>query len=453
MSQRLPPGPRRPPLVQAIHYAIDPFSFFARAAGRYGEVFTVRMMGDTWVVLGSPEAVKELHALKADEADAGAPNLALRPVLGTRNTLLMDGEEHLRRRRLVLPTFNGRSLVAYRALVRDVAERELERLPVRTPVRGLEAMEDLTFGVILRVVCGVEDAARMSAFGTQLRRLLSWSIDVRRALVFLALGPDRVAALGAYRRQRAAADRELLAEIERRRHAPDLAERRDVLSQLVRARDEDGARLTDEDLRDEIVTLLVAGHQTMTGILAWALHDLARDPGLQERVLREEGFSTAVVRETMRLHPAVPVAGIRRLRVARRIGGHDLPAGVTVAPCTALVHRRADLFPDPLAFRPDRFVPGRPSAGEWFPFGGGGRRCLGAGFAEQEMSLVLETVLRRFVVAPAGGRPERVGRRGVVLVPGSGARVVLVPREGAPPAPEAAAAGAGTSAQEAGVGA
>jgi cytochrome P450 len=382
------------------------------------------MMGETWVVLASPDSVRELFAQKPDRVDSGAANIALRPVLGTQNVLLLDGEEHLRRRRLVLGPFHGDALRSYPAIIEHATSRELASWPLGRPFRALERLESLTYSVILQVVFGDEHGDPRSALGLQLGRLLRWTTDWQRALLFMLLGSERLTRLPAYRQRLGDADRVLLELIERRRRDPSLGERRDVLSHLLSAQEQGHAALSSQDIRDELVTLVVAGHQTMTGVLGWAIHDLARSPAHLDR-LAEEGadFALAVVRETMRLHPVVPVAGIRRLKVPLVIAGRCLPAGVTVAPCTALVHRRVKDYPDPQAFRPERFAGARPQPGAWFPFGGGGRRCLGAGLAEQEMSLVLSGIAARFSLR-AQGHKERVGRRGVVLVPASGARIV-----------------------------
>jgi len=262
-----------------------------------------------------------------------------------------------------------------------------------------------------------------------LRRLLSWTTNWRRVLVFTFLGPERVMALDGFRRQLAEVDALVMAEIARRREADDLGEREDVLSLLLGARDEAGEPLDDEELRDELVTLLVAGHETTAALLAWALQELARQPALQDRLAAsEDGFADAVVTETLRLHPPVPLGSLRRLRRPLRLAGRDLPAGATVASCAVVIHRRPDLYERPESFAPERFMEAKPAAGAFLPFGGGVRRCVGAAFAQFEARLVLEAVARRFVLRPAGRPPRGVGRRGIVLVPRRGGQVVVTPR-------------------------
>ncbi|HEX2085947.1 MAG TPA: cytochrome P450, partial [Solirubrobacteraceae bacterium] len=270
--------------------------------------------------------------------------------------------------------------------------------------------------------------ARLERLRVNVRRVLGWLTAKRAGLIFAFLGPERLERMRSFRRELAAVDDDVLAEIARRRRAEDVAERADVLSLLLQARFEDGSALTDRDLRDELVTLLVAGHETTAALLSWAVHELARAPEAQERLAAgEDGWADAVVSETLRLHPPVPLV-VRRLRSPLSFDGFALPAGATVAPCAVVVHRREDVWPEPDAFRPERFLGSRPSAASWFPFGGGVRRCLGASFAQFEARTVLAELTRSFVLRPPGRRREWVGRRGIVLVPARGGRVVLVPR-------------------------
>jgi cytochrome P450 family 135 len=426
----LPPGPRRPGVFQSLEYGLDPYGYFRRAQRRFGDVFTVHVVGEEWVMLAHPAAVREVFAHGPEDLDSGQANLPLRPILGTRNVLLLDGAEHLRRRKLVLPPFHGERMRTYAEIIASVAERDLAGWPSEEPFPVLARMQAVTFEVIMRAVFGVHEASRLDRLRGVLRELLSWTTNWRRAAVFGFLGPERVMAMRGFTRQVAAVDAEVLGEIDRRRGAADLAEREDVLSLLLQARDEDGRPLSNGELRDELVTLLVAGHETTAAALAWALGELADAPGVQERLAAgEEGLGEAVVTETLRLHPPVPLGALRRLRRPLQISGHHLPAGATVAACAVLVHRRPDLYERPDDFLPDRFLGSKPPAGAWLPFGGGVRRCVGAAFAQFEARLVLAEVARRFVLAhPPGRRPSGVGRRGIVLVPRRGGRLVAVPR-------------------------
>lgn len=424
----LPNRLRGPGLVQDLLYGFDPEGFFARAHERYGDMFTARVLSEDWVVLGDPSAVKEAFALGPEDANSGEANFVLRPLIGTRNLLLTDGEEHLARRKLVLPPFHGDRMRAYEDTIREAAAAQIEQLPLDEPVALLPRMQSLTFSVILRCVFGLRDEERLHRVGDPLQRMLNWITDMRRVLVIGLLGPDWLIRMPGFRRQVEVVDRELTAEIESRRAAQDSGEREDILSMLLIAKDEDGQGLSDQELRDELVTLLIAGHETTAALIAWAVHELARAPQHQDPLSRgEEGLSEAVVTEALRLRPPVPLV-VRRLRRPTTIAGCRLPAGATLVPSTLLVHRRPDVYPDPWTFDPTRFIDRRPVASEWFPFGGSVRRCIGAAFAQFEGRIVLEELSRALHFSPDRNRPERVGRRGPVLVPNRGARVVAARR-------------------------
>jgi cytochrome P450 len=411
-------------LSRTLRFTLDPEGFFAAAHRRYGDMFALTVLGQRWVAIADPEVVRELLSHGPEEVDSGAANQSLSPMLGTRNLLLLDGEEHLHRRRIVLPPFHGERMRAYEEVIRAAIREEIAMWPLEEPVEALARMQALTFGVIMRCVFGVDESERMGQLGETLRGMVSWVTDMRRVLFFFLIGPQRLDKLAAFRRQVERVDREILAEIGRRRAMGDLSEREDILSLLIQATDEDGEHLADGELRDELMTLLLAGHETTATLLAWAIHDLARDPASQERLVEEGGaFCDAVVAETLRLHP--PTGGLaRRLRKPLTIGGYDLPVGTDVVPVTLLVHRGADVYPDPWAFKPTRFLDTRPPAGGWFPFGGSVRRCIGASFAQFEAKIVLEELTRALSIRPVEERPERTGRRAIVLVPSKGARVI-----------------------------
>ena len=425
----LPPGPRLPLPLQTLRYGLDPYGFFESAHRAFGDVFTARAMGETWVVLAHPDAVRELYTYAPDEADSGVANMALRPLLGTRNVLLLDGPDHLRRRKLVLPPFHGERMRAYEALIREATRREIATWPIGVAVPTLSRMHAITLHVVLRAVFGLDEGPRLDRLGGPLRRLVSWTTDPRRGLIFAFLGPDRLMKLRGFRRQLADVDRGILDEIARRREVADLEARTDILSLLLLARDEDGATLSDSDLRDELLTLLVAGHETTAGLLSWALTEIAAHPDAQTRLAAgEAGLAAAAVTETLRLHPPVPLGSLRRLRRPRQIADWRLPAGATVASCSLLIHRRADVYEQPDQWRVDRFVATRPPAGAWLPFGGGVRRCVGAEFAQFEARTVIDELLRALELRPEAPMRRRVGRRGIVIVPARGGPVVATVR-------------------------
>src|SRR4051794_7905348 len=326
-TRGLPPGPRRPLAFQTLRYGLDPYGFFESAHRAFGDVFTVRAMGETWVILAHPAAVRELYAHGPDELDSGIANASLRPLLGTQNLLLLDGTEHLRRRKLVVPPFHGERMRAYEDLIREATRREIATWPSGVPVATLPRMHAITLRVVLRSVFGVAEGPAFERLAASLRRLMTWTTDPRRSFVFGFLGPDRLMRLGGFRRQLAEVDAELLTAIARRREAADLGQRTDILSLLLQARHEDGDALSDRELRDELMTLLVAGHETTAAALSWALTEVAAEPGAQARLADSEpGLAEAAIAETLRLHAPVPLGSLRRLRQAMRIAGWQLPA-------------------------------------------------------------------------------------------------------------------------------
>ena len=433
-ARGLPAGPRSPRPVQTLRFGLDPYGLFESAHRSFGDVFTLRVMAETWVVLAHPDAVRELYRYGPDEVDSGVANMSLRALLGTENLLLLDGDEHLRRRKLVLPPFHGERMRAYEDLIRRATRREIAIWPTGVPSATLPRMHAITLRVVLRAVFGVHEGPALDRLATSLRRLVSWTTDLRRSLVFSFLGPDALMWLRGFRRQLAEVDGQLLAEIARRRDAPDLPDRTDILSLLLQARNEDGTALTDRELRDELMTLLVAGHETTSAALSWALTELAREPRAQARLADgEPGLAEAAITETLRLHPPVPLGSLRRLRRPMTIAGCQLPAGATVASCSLLIHRRADVYPQPTAWKVDRFIGIRPPPGAWLPFGGGVRRCVGAAFAQFEAQTVLEELIRALELLPVGRPAGRVGRRGIVIVPARGGPIVAEARRGTAP--------------------
>jgi cytochrome P450 len=429
----LPPGPGWPRAVQTLRFGLDPYGLFESTHRAFGDVFTLRVMAETWVILAHPDAVRELYGHGPDELDSGVANRSLRPLLGIQNLLLLDGAEHLRRRKLVLPPFHGERLRAYDALIREATRREVATWPPGVPVATLPRMQAITLRVVLRAVFGVEEGPALERLAASLRHLMTWTTDPRRSFVFGFLGPDRLMNLRGFRRQLAEVDGGLFGEIARRRDAADLGDRTDILSLLLQARHEDGSALSDRELRDELMTLLVAGQETTAAALSWALTEVAADAEAQARLASgEAGLAEAAITETLRLHPPVPLGSLRRLRQAMTIAGWRLPAGATVASCSLLLHRRADVYDQPTAWRVDRFLGTRPPAGAWLPFGGGVRRCVGAAFAQFEARTVLDEITRALELRSAGEPSQRIGRRGIVLVPARGGAVIGTARRPGP---------------------
>jgi cytochrome P450 family 135 len=424
MDASLPPGPRAPAALQTLEWVLRPTAFLRRAAAAYGEAFTVRLAFDDapLVLVWHPDAVRAVYTASPSVAQRGGSPGPLRPVAGPRSILLADGEEHLRIRRLMLPAFHGDRVAAYRAVVGEVTSEHMARWPRRRPVSALVLMQELTLAVILRAVFGTDDP-RLAA---EIRATLGVATSLPRAAAMSLVQRDlgRRSPWGAFLRRMAVVDEQLMALVARRRGEGAGGE--DVLGQLI------AAGLDDAELRDHLVALLAAGHETTAGSLAWALERLARAPDVMAHVRRgEERWIDAVVKETLRVRPVLTVAP-RKLAAPLSVHGRELPAGAHVAPCIYLVHRREDLYPDAHLWRPERWLlrNGEGGAGgsdsfAWIPFGGGVRRCVGAAFATMEMAEVLRVVGARLQLSPAAPRGERMRRRGLTLQPARGAQVVL----------------------------
>jgi cytochrome P450 family 135 len=424
----LPPGPRLPVFVQTAAWVARPWDFMERCAARYGDTFTLRLAGERpWVMVSHPDAVKEAFTGPPELLHAGEGNRILLPVVGANSVLLLDDDAHREQRRLLMPPFRGNQLASYADTMTAVAQAEIARWPRGKPVRLHPRMQALTLEVILRAVFGLSEGTRLNQLRAELVQTLT-AISGTAGQLLMVLGPRRVRA-ALTRKPFRRVDRLLYAEIDERRAADHLDDRGDVLSILLQARHEDGRPMSDVEIRDELVTLLVAGHDTTATALSWVVERLVRHPDHQARLIGEihageHQFCDAVVKETLRLRPVLSLVA-RRLKAPMEIGGVWLPTGVTVVPSIYLMHRRPDIYPDPERFRPERFVEQRAGTYTWIPFGGGVRRCLGAAFAEYEMRIVLSTLFASCTVRPGNERPESMRRRGITHVPGRGATVVL----------------------------
>ena len=430
---RLPPGPRVPPAVQMLWWALRPISFMEFCRRRYGDVFSVRFIGfeRPMVVLSDPDAIRALYTEHRHGLPPGR-TLTLMPVLGPDSILLLEGADHLARRRLMLPQFHGERMRSYESIMREIAEREIASWPAEEPFALHPHMQALTLEVILRAVFGVRRSERAARLRALLPRLVGQTASGGLQLrVLISSRLRRGDPLEGLRTLMSEIDELVFAEIAERRRDPGLSEREDILSLLVGARFADGSAMDDRELRDQLLTLLLAGHETTATALAWTFDLLLRHPPVLAR-LREElecsdgdidgEYMRAVVAESLRLRPVVPLAG-RRLEAELRAGDWTLPAGTDVTPSIWLTHMRADVYPEPKAFRPERFLSEPPSTYAWIPFGGGVRRCLGATFAEFEMRVVLATVLRSRRLEPVGAAPERIARRNITFSPRTGTRV------------------------------
>jgi cytochrome P450 len=428
-----PPGPPLPALIQTLGFMFAPARYIEACRRRYGDVVTFSTKFDSnFVMVFDPALVKQVFQGGPDRLHAGKANELLGPVLGERSVLLLDGAEHLRQRKLMLPPFHGKRLKAYEGVMREAADRAIDEWPVGTPFQMMPSMQTLTLDVIMRTVFGVEDAARKEELKRRIRAMLD-PVSHRLGILVIALSRGRFgnnSAMERFRRRRAALDELLFDEIAQRRAAPDLEERDDVFSMLVLARDEDGQPLSDSELRDELVTLLVAGHETTATGLAWTFELLLRNPRvldeLKSRLAEgDETYLDAVVKESLRVRPVIPGVGRVVQDEPFELGGYEIPPGIEINPSIAGVHRRGTSYPEPREFRPERFLgDDAPDTYTWIPFGGGVRRCLGASFALMEMRIVVRRVLERTQLEAVGAKPDQVVRHGITMVPKNGVRVV-----------------------------
>jgi cytochrome P450 len=416
-------------------WLVRPIPFLERSSRRYGDFFTVRFPIGTIVFISDPDVIKQIFTGDPDVLHAGEANAGpLEPIMGRNSVLLLDGPEHMRQRKLMLPSFHGERMQRYGGLMREIAEQEIDTWPVGEPLPLRQRTQAVTLEIIMRTVFGIDDAERLARLRDRLGRMLDIGTH-QTALAMIAL-PGLRRTVGRrvwarFERLRADVDELLYDEIARRRSSPaETAERDDVLSVLLQARDEAGKPMTDVELRDELMTLLVAGHETTATTLAWAFELLLRNPSALQRLQAEVdtgedgAYLDAVIKETLRVRPVVPGV-VRKLTEPLELNGYRLPAGVRVAPNIYLTHRRPDVYPEPESFRPERFLDTPPDTYSWIPFGGGIRRCLGASFALYELRVVIPAILRRVRLRAASSREEPVKRRAITFVPANDAMVVV----------------------------
>lgn len=448
----LPPEVSSNALIQTWRWTRSPYQFLADCAARYGEVFTIRLAGfGIAVVVANPDLIKEIFATSPDLLLGGKSNQILRPFVGNHSVLVLDGEEHQRQRKLLMPSFHGERMQAYGRTMLELADSAIDSWPLEQTFRLHPEMQAVTLRVILRTIFGVEEGERLR----RLYELARHGVEVASnpILLFPLMQRDLGAwsPWGKFLRMVAELDDILRAEVADRQQAeaaarPGAPERVDILSMLLKVRDEQGQPMTFAELRDELVTMLVAGHETTATALGWMMCCMLKDPALWSR-LRDEVLTAldpdqgelmpervaklelldATVREGLRLYPVAPMVG-RVVAEPLKLGGYDIPAGWLVAPAVYLAHRRASVFPDPERFNPERFLKTKPSPGEWLPFGGGVRRCIGAAFATYEMKMVLAALVARTTMRLEAGYTPRPIRRGVTMAPSDGVPVRLSER-------------------------
>ena len=443
MQATLPPGPRSPAALQTIGWWTRPLSYTARLHARYGSRFTMRLLGQpTFVVLTDPADLRELFTADPEVLHPGEGARLLEPIVGPNSVILLDERPHLEQRKLMLPAFHGDRMQRLTGLMEELTAAEMDRWPLGEPIALHPRFQALTLEIILRAVFGLDEGSRMDRLRERLPAILTFGdspLSLLPQVQRLMRGRGR---FGRFERERAAVDRELFALIDERRR--EGGERDDVLAMLLAAEHSDGSPMADEEIRDELMTALVAGHETTASSLGFAFEQLARTPEAWERLAADEdgAYADAVTAETMRRRPVLPNPEPRLVKQETTIGGHTYPPGVVLIGGSYMVHHDPSIYPDPYAFRPERFLGRKPGTYTWLPFGGGRRRCLGASFALLEMRLVLRAAAQRFAISASGPRP-RPKRRMITVVPGDGARVTLQRREAVPRAAEPALATAG----------
>jgi cytochrome P450 len=431
---QLPPGPSSPRAVQTLAWWTRTVPFFERCRARYGKRFTVRLLqSPPAVYLSDPDEVKEVFTAPPEVLHPGEGAQILEPIVGANSVILLDERPHLTQRKLMLPAFHGERMEALTGLLGEVTEREVATWPLDQPVALHPRLQGLTMEVILRAVFGLEPGTRLETVRELLTKNLELGAHPASMIPFLQRGRR----WEEFVNRRDQSDALLFELIDERRAEPGGEQRDDVLAMLLAARHEDGSPMSKQEVRDELMTLLVAGHETTASELAWAFERLARTPDVLRRLTDEidaddEAYLTATIHETLRRRPVIPNAAPRLAKEPVEIGGFRYPEGVVLIPNAYLIHHDADIYPDPYAFRPERFLGESPGTYTWIPFGGGRRRCLGASFAMLEMKIVLRAVLSRAVPAPASDLTEGSRRRAITLSPRRSAMTVLIPRAPAP---------------------
>ena len=444
-ARNLPPGPRLPTALQTIGWWARPTSFMERCRERYGHRFTIKLAAQQpFVMLSDPAELKQLFTAPADVLHPGEGARILEPIVGPNSILLLDEGAHLAQRKLVLPAFHGERMAALGEVISDVARTEIERWPRDEGIPMHPRLQALTMEVILGAVFGLRDGERLDGLRVALTDMLEFGLSPLSLLPPAQRAPFGRGPWAGFVRARARADELVYAEISERR-AADGADRGDVLSTLLAATHEDGSPMSDEEVHDELMTLLVAGHETTATELAWALERLARAPEALATLVDEvdsgddDTYMTAVIRETLRRRPVLTNAAPRTVKKPIEVGGFHYEPGVHLVASAYLVQHDPEIYPDPYAFRPERFLDSDPGTYTWIPFGGGRRRCVGASFAMLEMGIVLRELLRGTEIRAVAPAAERTIRRAITVTPAAGAATVLHRRQPAR-APEPTAA-------------
>ncbi len=446
---KLPDGPKTPPLVQTLQWITHPLEFLDDCAHRYGDLFTVRRNNyRPAVYLSNPQAIQELFTANPDLFDSGLSNRLLQILLGQHSLSmnLQNRDRHQRQRRLLMPPFHGERMRTYGQLICDITEQVMSQWTIDQPFSARSSMQEIAMRTILSAVFGLHEGKRFE----QLRQLLSSLLNsigrpLSSSLIFFrSLQRDlgSWSPWGRFLRQKQQIDQLLYAEIQQRREQPDPSGT-DILTLLMSVRDEAGQLMTEVELRDQLMTLLLAGHETTASALTWTLYWVDRLPEVRYRLLKELDtlapdsdpnaiarlpYLTAVCQETLRIYPVALICSPRVLKSPLQLMGYQFEPGTALVPCIYLTHHREDLYPEPKQFKPERFLERQFSAYEYLPFGGGNRHCIGSAFAHFEMKLVLAKILSRFQLVLADSHPVKPVRRGFTLAPPSSMQMVITAR-------------------------
>ena len=425
----LPPGPRLPATLQTIGFWSRPTTSTEKLRQRYGKAATTRLLGQPpFILLSDPEDAKAVLTAPPDVLHPGEGARILEPVVGAHSVILLDEDPHLEQRKLLLPAFHGDRMQRLTGLMEELTERELDRWPLDEPVQLHPRLQALTLEIILRAVFGLDEGPRLDALRGLMPKLLAFG-DKPLSLLpmfqrsFFGRGP-----FVEFMRLREQVDGHLFELMDERRAAGDTG-REDVLATLLEATHEDGSPMSNEEIRDELLTALVAGHETTASSLGFAFAEIARAPGIAEELAAgDPAYLEAVINETLRRRPVLPNPEPRLVVKEFETGGYTYPPGVVLIVSALLIHHDPAIYPEPYAFRPERFLDSKPGTYTWLPFGGGRRRCIGASFALLEMRVVLRQAAARFTFRPAAAGAAGVRRRMITITPADGARVVLSAR-------------------------
>lgn len=441
---KLPNGPLTPQFIRTLKLVARPLDYLETYAQRYGDTFTVGTKKSPFVYLSNPKAIREIFTADPQLFDSGRGNRIFQFFLGDNSLILLDNDRHQRQRRLLMPPFHGERMRAYSQLICDITQQVTSQWTIGESFLVRPFMQEITLRVILQAVFGLHSGPRYQ----QLQQLISSLLEsitspLSSSLFFFrSLRQDwgPLSPWGRFLRQKQKVDQLIYDEIRERREQNDLSGN-DILTLLMSARDEAGQPMTDEELRDELMTLLIAGHETTASALTWALYWTHYLPEVHDKLCHQLNtlgenadssaitrlpYLTAVCEETLRIYPVTLTTFVRVLKSPIQVMDYQFEAGTALVPCVYLVHQREDIYPEPKRFKPERFLERQFSPYEYFPFGGGNRRCIGMAFAQMEMKLVLATILSRFELAVVARRPVKPVRRGLTVAAPASLRMVAI---------------------------